>query len=498
MLWYCYLDQDTLDSSFFNLDFDAHPFKRLKSRDVLRFVVGFHQVRVAELEAQLEHTRTERLRCEAGAEAIRDALSSAELASELEIAELRRGVESKLQQAEREITDTRDRTRNLRSHAVDELQAKARHLSEELNDLNLTIDEMRDVVAKDKAHKNELLSLSTRFRRSQSARAVLSGVEFKNCPRCGQLLHGQGGNVCVVCGQDDVTPPTRTLDEQIAEQDLVSRVKELVEIISRHEAQLEKLYRKQRELTDRKVVFDSELTRISVDYDSAYLASALEAEKRRASLQQELVDLKKLEVLTRKIAELLRRVHVLAGEEQRIRSELREARSRAEQDTENLSRLKELFLDCLLQARIPGFLPSDVVEMKSPNFLPEVMSSGSGDLAVTSFANLGSGGKKTLFKCCFAVAIHRLAIEIGAMLPSFLVIDSPMKNISERENREQFEGFHQMLYGLSQSELQGTQFILIDKELFPPPEKFENSFNSRHMKPDDKDNPPLIRYYRGK
>jgi hypothetical protein len=36
LLWYCYLDQDEIGSSFFHLDERAHPFKRLKSRDVLR------------------------------------------------------------------------------------------------------------------------------------------------------------------------------------------------------------------------------------------------------------------------------------------------------------------------------------------------------------------------------------------------------------------------------------------------------------------------------
>jgi hypothetical protein len=136
--------------------------------------------------------------------------------------------------------------------------------------------------------------------------------------------------------------------------------------------------------------------------------------------------------------------------------------------------------------------------MRPPHFLPEVTSADSGGLAVTSFTNLGSGGKKTLFKCCFAVAVHLLAVEIGAMLPTLLIIDSPMKNISERENREQFLGFFEMLYDLCNTELKGTQFILIDKEICHPPEDFHPSFKERHMKPDDDKYPPLIRYYRGK
>jgi hypothetical protein len=64
LLWYCYLDQDSMDSDFFNLNSGADTFKRLKSRDVLRFVLGFHQEKVSELEAELEQLRSQRLRLE--------------------------------------------------------------------------------------------------------------------------------------------------------------------------------------------------------------------------------------------------------------------------------------------------------------------------------------------------------------------------------------------------------------------------------------------------
>jgi len=73
-----------------------------------------------------------------------------------------------------------------------------------------------------------------------------------------------------------------------------------------------------------------------------------------------------------------------------------------------------------------------------------------------------------------------------------------MKNISERENREQFEGFHQLLYELASNELADTQFVLIDKEFCPPSENYELEVTGRHMRVDDKKEPPLIRNYRGK
>ncbi|NMC31534.1 MAG: hypothetical protein GYA36_03605 [Veillonellaceae bacterium] len=304
--------------------------------------------------------------------------------------------------------------------------------------------------------------------------------------------------LCPVCGQPHIPLNCEVLREDVAEKDLDARVNELTEIITMHEANLHKHEKNLSEICAEKTLIDEELNRQSFEYDSAYLSAVLETEKARSALKQKLFDIRNIEILIQRITNLSTKATTLIAEEQKVRSALKEARTIAEKDTRNLNRLKELFLDCLLRAQIPGILVDDTVEMKSPNFLPEVTSVDAGDLAVTSFANLGSGGKKTLFKCCFAVALHRLAVETGAMLPTIMIIDSPMKNISERENRKQFEGFFKMLYQLCENELKGTQFILIDKEYCKPPEDFQPSFSARYMTPDDDHNPPLIRYYRGK
>jgi hypothetical protein len=73
-----------------------------------------------------------------------------------------------------------------------------------------------------------------------------------------------------------------------------------------------------------------------------------------------------------------------------------------------------------------------------------------------------------------------------------------MKNISERENKAQFEGFYHMLYQLNAGELRQTQFVLIDKEFFAPPGDLAAGITNRHMQPDSDEHQPLIRYYRGK
>jgi len=250
---------------------------------------------------------------------------------------------------------------------------------------------------------------------------------------------------------------------------------------------------------------DAELNRASEAYDSAYLSDALRLEKRRAALVQQRLDLERVVQISQRISALLARVDELVAKEKSLRRQLKEAREQAEKDTKNLDRLRELFLDCLVQSKLPGFYDDDLVTIKSPDFVPEVTSLEDGGLAVTSFANLGSGGKKTLFKCCFAIAIHRLSSEVESLLPKILIIDTPMKNISERENIEQFDGFFDMLFQLSQGELADTQIIVIDKEVHGPPEGYEREFKQRHMQPnergmipDDNPHPPLIRYYTGK
>ncbi|MER9412360.1 ATP-binding protein [Mesorhizobium sp. M0589] len=61
LLWYCYLDQDHIDSSFFYLEESAEFYMRLKSRDVIRYIIGYHDERVADLEAELDQLRANRI-----------------------------------------------------------------------------------------------------------------------------------------------------------------------------------------------------------------------------------------------------------------------------------------------------------------------------------------------------------------------------------------------------------------------------------------------------
>jgi hypothetical protein len=382
-------------------------------------------------------------------------------------------------------------------HVTDQLRNKARHIASELEAADSALEELTSLNAKDRRHRNEILALSTKVRRLESARAVLNDVEFSSCPRCTRQLPARKSQVCHVCGQADTSETEDTTEGERTHADIANRVKELEEMIEAQSVQMNRIRRRRDELLRQKHSVDQELTAAMEQYDSAYLASAISAERKRAEFVHERIYLNRIKVLPARVEELKRQADSLATDEATTRRELKEARAAAEQDLSNLHKLKKLFLDCLLRAKVPGFEASDIVHIDPQWFLPEVLG-GSGDLATTSFSTLGSGGKKNLFKCCFALAIHRLAAELNTLLPTVLIIDSPMKNISERENRAQFEGFHYLLYDLCSSELDGTQVILIDKEYCPPTEESEISIVARHMRVDSESEPPLIPYYRGK
>jgi len=497
LLWYCYLDQDSMDSSFFHLDRDADTFKRLKSRNVLRAILGVHQERVAELEQRLEEIRRERLGYIESARVLEQSLQETQFSTLEEIEVREKEIAEKQEMLQRRIAAIRTDKATAINHVTDQLRSKARHIASELEAADTALEELTTVNANDRRHRNEILALSTKVRRLESARAVLNDVEFTTCPRCTRQLPNRGADLCHVCGQTDEPEGEENDDGERTQADIASRVKELEEMMEAQSVQMNRIRRRREELHRQKETVDQELTVAMEQYDSAYLAEALAVERESAEAAHELYYLKRIKVLPSRVGQLKQQSDALAAKESTTRRELNEARAAAEQDLSNLQKLKKLFLDCLLRAKVPGFKANDIVQMDPPWFLPEVHG-GSGDLATTSFSTLGSGGKKNLFKCCFALAVHRLAAEMKTLLPTIMVIDSPMKNISERENRAQFEGFHDLLYELCASELAGTQVILIDKEFCPPVEGVDVSVTSRHMRVDSDTEPPLIPYYRGK
>jgi hypothetical protein len=500
LMWYCYLDQDEIDSSFFYLDEDAPFYMRNKSRDVLRYVVGFHDEHVAELEAQLDQLRGERQALNATIGGLARVLTDTGVESEHQIqtriTHLRSraaGLGARIDSA-RASADSERQT----AHAADSLREQARSLGEELAHIDDQCASLSETRERDQRHLHEIETLTLKFRRSASAKAILTGVAFHSCPRCTQTLPERPAGCCSVCGQVDNVGAIDPTEMTLVERDVRARITDLTAVLAHTDNELSTLRTRRDMILKRKDHIERERNEALARYDTAYLSTVIAYERERSALLQEADNLAGLARLPRMLEQQRAHLAEIVTREQTVREQLKAARAASQSDTTNLDRLKVLFLDCLVRAGVPGITRDDRVEIPLPSFFPEVYGSEPGDHAVTSFATLSSGGKKTLFKCCFAVAVHRLTAELGAPLPELLIIDSPMKNISERENRTQFEGFYRMLYELEQSEFRGIQLVLIDKEFSPPAPAHDFTLIERHMRPADRAFPPLIPYYSGK
>jgi hypothetical protein len=200
LLWYCYLDQDEIDSSFFSLEESAPFYKRNKSRDVLRYVIGFHDERVADLEAALDQLRGERQALGGTIAGLTRVLTEVGVESEAQISE--RAATLRLQadrlRANIETARAAAETERQTTHAVDQLRERARSLGEEIARIEDAIANLRQTQERDMRHLHEIETLSLKFKRSISAKAVLVGVTFESCPRCAQRLPERDEGCCRV------------------------------------------------------------------------------------------------------------------------------------------------------------------------------------------------------------------------------------------------------------------------------------------------------------
>lgn len=495
LIRFCYIDQDEIDSDFFRLDLESDWSRRAKSLDAMRFILGYHQDQVAALEAELQSLHEQKMAAKAAAEALTKVLEESGFSNPMEITTRIESLNMKRDRVREAAASARQKRGDGGTHAVDALRQKGRALSADLHGLEEMLQIVRQRGEDTQRHLNELKMLSVRFSRTKSARTLLAAVDFAECPRCTQTLPQRVELLCAVCGQPEHEQPHQHLSNEVVETDLKSRLGELQEL-QLGLLQQEKRIARQLERTQiEKALIDQSLDERLREYDSGFLSQALEFEREATVLEQQIGSLISYRKLPERLAELLSTAESLKGQEGKLRAKLLGERERAFKDRTNLDDLEKLFLDCLVRSSFPGINETFKVSIDPKSFVPEVFPTDAADFAVTSFANMGSNGMKTIFKACYAIAIHRLAARTGAALPSILTIDSAMKNVSERENRDLFQAFYSMVYELAAGELKGTQFIFIDKEMFPVPEDIEVTIRFRHMAPGSRENPPLVPYY---
>ena len=244
--------------------------------------------------------------------------------------------------------------------------------------------------------------------------------------------------------------------------------------------------------TDKKQDLDSRLQEELAQYDSAYIESIRELDRTIATLSERILSLQQLERMPDAINAIEENAGNLQGKIDRLRTRASEVKASLHNADENIYAIASEFKRIMLAVHFPGMQDDDKVTLDPRTWKPIITH---GDQS-WSFWDTGSGGKKTLFNVCYALAIHSIAFQRGMPVPNFLIIDSPTKNISDDENPDLIKSVYNEIYMLaSEYETRHIQFILIDSDLVSPDSPLV-SFSERRMA-GEPNAPSLIPYYTG-
>lgn len=491
-IWrYCYLNQAELDSSFFRFeDF----MRRRKSQDAMRFFTGLHSERLSQIESELYRAVDEQRGKREAVKQIREFMAQFSLGSDLDVASQIEENDQNLEEAkaERAVIESQ---RRVSLHPTDPLRDELRALGDQLEDLVGAIASTQSAIAEQKALRAELITSKIKAHRSERASRLLEGVDYARCPKCGSDLSVRTDDTerCHLCGLVNVSGEhTSSVETEAVRRELNDRIDQIAESIKRREEALGRSKRELKQLRAKKAALDESLQRKLAQYDSAYVESVRQRDIQIATLMERRRSLERLQAMPRAIDRFEQQAGALQGRIDNLGSSLGDERSRLRAADDKVGVVARHFKALMERIGFPGVTEGDRVIVDARTWRPSVQHDGQ----EWSFWDAGSGGKKTLFNVCYALAVHAAGIELDMPVPRVLVIDSPTKNISEDENPELVQALYREIYRLSAAhDGDGTQFLLIDSDLVPPVESTPG-FLQRHMagKPGAAS---LIPYYEG-
>ncbi|MBZ9688442.1 AAA family ATPase [Clostridium estertheticum] len=495
IMLFWYLDQDNIDSSFFHLE-EKGGYYKYSSRDVMRMILGFYYEHIASLENDLSNIQSNKK----GFEVSITQLTNFLIENNIDEVE---AIENKIINLEIDknkiLSKREDALKGIsrnNQHIVDELRTQIRLSISNISELENAIYEITKQVESRTQLREEYFYASIKLKNLDEAKEILKDANFVSCPQCGSDIKNIELNIeiCSLCKQP--LGYNDSEDYNIIENDLRDRRNEIDLSIEKMSNQRDILVKELNVFNPRKAELDKRLSLEEIEYDSLYLSNIKKFDIQIYEVCSDIKYLEKIKVLPMKILGLYSKVQKLKTDETNKKEEIRIAKDEANKQENKLEELKKVFINILNKVKFPGIKLTDYVTMDTKSFYPKILTKDN-DINEMDFINLSSGGKKTIFKCCFAFAIQKLIKSQDIPFPNILVIDTPMKNISERENKEVFESFYKFVYEIMSDELKDMQLIIIDKELYPPDTDVKIDILSKHMTPDDPEHPGLIDYYSG-
>ncbi len=486
---FCYLDQPHLDSSLFALE---QPIKAEKSKDVLKFVLGFQSDVLTQLQQELQEKRQEQRSLREAAKQIREFLNTYGFASEASIdsqVDEINGLTEKLeieraaQEAPTEFVEDSLRNEAVRLAEAYQLKAAA------IEDIRLRQEEQE-------ALRSELITLKMKAARAVSASKLLQGATFKACPCCGTSVTTKSPpGHCYLCKAETDSDDEGDMPSSAVEQDLSDRIDDLDISLRRLSNSLRNQSRSLSEIQAKRAEISHSIDSARQSVESQYLQRARQIESELGKLNERRRFLMHVRAMPADIEARMASADELSADIAKIMRNISEEEEKFEKGRIHVKALQENFKSILRAIKFPEIGDTDGIHINTRTWFPYIYPEGNFDAAWT-FYDVGSGGKAVLFKISYALAIHKTAAEQGLPIPQLLIVDSTMKNITPDINPLVFKNFYKELYRLLNAELIDWQCIIVD-QTFSPFEGFKTGTFERKMVVDDPEHPPLISYYRG-
>ena len=489
-IWrYCYLEQVHLDSSFFRFE---DPFRGRKSQDAMRFFTGLYSERFSQLENDLMKAVDEQRAKREAVKQIREFMDKFSLGSESDIIEELTNTEVQLSDAKRKKMDLHQK-RSTEIHPTDQLRVKLVQQGEKILQLRTAIEDSKEMVNEQRRLYSELITAKIKDERLSQANMLFADVHFECCPECGMpVTKNEDENLCSLCGKwKKVHKESNPLNEEVVRKDINIRIDELADAIKRRDATVQKMEEELSNALAQKERYDARLQEDLANYDSAIIEEIRQTERTIATLEERIASLSKLRQMPQAINALEEKAGAIQGEIDRLRTELELERGKLAQADETVQAIAEEFKRIMLSIHYPGVYIDDCISIDPRNWRVEIAH----DNSSWSFWDTGSGGKKTLFNVCYALAVHSVAVKRNLPVPSILIIDSPTKNISDDENPELVASLYKEIYQLAIECREKFQMILIDSDFVSPQVEIPDLLTRRMAGTEDA--PSLIPYYEG-
>jgi hypothetical protein len=296
-----------------------------------------------------------------------------------------------------------------------------------------------------------------RIERSLVAGGMLSPIEFVKCPRCLQSLRGREDDRghCIVCGLPE--PTGMGSDDLQAERERTEA--QLLETVALMAITTSGLGQAHAEAA--RLEAEVRSVRVRVDTRTVEFVSPLADEIEGASRElatlegQRQAALRSLGLWAQHKAGLDR----VAGLETDLRQtaeDLKRSRMRLEAGRVRVVTLSDLFDDLLREFRYPWY---ESARIDVDTYLPVVNGE--------SF-EAASGGMKTLINVAYHVAGLRYGIQQGdSLLPLFLMIDSPRKNLGSEnvDDKEIGSQIYSRFRTMQDANPLGFQLIIADNDI---------------------------------